>query len=395
MGTKVALFTISAILYFANFVCAAETVAELSDRVFSLAKIQSLAMLDSLEKEGKVAMPKSVKNGKLETSGITWWCSGFFPGTLWYIYEYGKDENIRENAMRLTKALEPLILEKTPTDHDIGFQINCSYGNAYRLTKDESLVPVIVAAADKLSKRFNPKVGVIKSWNWKEKYPVIIDNMMNLELLCKASQISSKSKYADIAKSHADTTIAKHFRTDGSSFHVVLYDLDGARASDKLTWQGLSDSSAWARGQAWALYGYTMMYRETKEKRYLKQAEKVAGFILNHKNLPSDKIPLWDFDAPKDALRDASAGAIMSSALLDLHKFTKDSELSKQCLDTAEIQIRTLAGDGYLAEAGTNCNFILKHSVGSLPHKSEVDSPLSYADYYFLEAILKLRTLKN
>lgn len=395
MRIKVALFALSAILYFANAACAGESLAELSDRVFKLAKTQSLGMLDALDKNGKAEIPKCIKNGKLETSGITWWCSGFFPGTLWYIYEYDKDEKIKESAMRLTKALEPLILEKTPTHHDIGFQINCSWGNAYRLTKDESLVPVIIAAADKLSKRFNPKVGAIKSWDWKGKYPVIIDNMMNLELLCKASKISSNPKYAELAKSHADTTIANHFRADGSSCHVVLYDTDGGKVLRRQTWQGLSDDSAWARGQAWGLYGYTMMYREIGDERYLKQAEKIARFILNHKNLPSDKIPLWDFDAPKDALRDASAGAIIASALLDLHKLTKDSELSKQCLDTAETQIRTLASGEYLAQAGTNCNFILKHSVGSLPQKSEVDTPLSYADYYFLEALLKLGKLKN
>lgn len=368
-----------------------ESFKALSKRVFDLAQKQYIAMSESVKDSGR--FPKSIKDGKLETSDRGWWCSGFFPGSLWYIYEYGKDESVKNLALLFTKKLEPLSFANTPIDHDIGFQINCSYGNAYRLTKDKTLLPIMLASAEKLSKRFSPEVGAIKSWNWKSGYPVIIDNMMNLELLCEASKISSNKAYLDVAKAHADTTMKNHFRPDGSSFHLVLYDENSGAVLRRQTWQGLSDASAWARGQAWGLYGYVMMYRETEICAYLRQAEKIAKFILEHKNLPADKVPLWDFDAPKDALRDASAAAIIASALIDLSQLTKDRKLSKLCLQTAETQLRTLASDAYLAKPGTNCNFILKHSVGSLPHKSEVDVPLSYADYYFLEALLKFSRL--
>ena len=283
-----------------------------------------------------------------------------------------------------------------PLSHDIGFQVNCSYGNAYRITGDQQYRHLIEAAADALAGRFNPVVGATLSWAAGEKgeYPVIIDNMMNLELLEYASKLFSSDTLQSIAVTHAETTIANHFRQDYSSWHMLDYNPSTGEVMRRVTVQGLSDGSAWARGQAWALYGYTMMFRETGREEFLTQAEKIAGMLLPR--LPYDGIPYWDFDDPEIpfAYRDASAGAIMSSAFVELSALTSDRKLAKSCLRMAEKQIRTLASPEYLADVGTNGDFLLKHSVGNLPGGSEIDVPLPYADYYFLEAINRYKTLK-
>jgi rhamnogalacturonyl hydrolase YesR len=270
----------------------------------------------------------------------------------------------------------------------------CSYGNGYRLTQTKEYKDIMLTGAESLASRYNPVAGCIKSWesNNKWQFPVIIDNMMNLEFLFWASRTSGDPKYKDMSISHADKTIANHFRPDYSTYHVVSYDTISGQPEKKNTSQGFSDGSTWSRGEAWGLYGYVMTYRETREKRYLEQAMHIADFILNHPNLPEDKIPYWDFNAPDipNTLRDASAGAIMASALIELSGYVDQPE-SGNYLQVAEKQIRTLSSPEYFAGAGTNGNFLLKHSVGSLPHNSEVDVPLSYADYYYVEALLRMR----
>jgi unsaturated chondroitin disaccharide hydrolase len=273
-----------------------------------------------------------------------------------------------------------------------------SYGNGLRLTVDTAYEKVLLTAAKSLSTRFRPNVGCIQSWgssrNWQ--CPVIIDNMMNLELLMWAFEVTGDSLYYKICISHSDTTIKNHYRPDYSSYHVVSYDTITGKVQVKQTHQGADDESAWSRGQIWGLYGFISMYRETHLERYLDQATHIADFLINHPNMPEDKIPYWDFNAPDipNAKRDASAGAIMASALIDLSRQV-DSVSGKKYLEVAEKQIRTLASPEYMAKLGENGNFILKHSVGSLPDKSEVDVPLSYADYYFLEALLRYSYLKH
>ena len=370
-----------------------DPLTDLSDNVFELAKIQYAAMDEVLD-EGEY--PRSTNaDGSLRTSDEGWWCSGFYPGSLWYIYEYTGDETFRNLAWKHTRSLEGLI--ERHTDHDIGFQINCSYGNALRLTGDSAaVVPTYVAAARKLAARLNPATGVTLSWDWLRhdwRYPVIIDNMMNLELLTVAARISGEKELADAADTHAETTLNNHFRPDWSSWHLIDYDPVTGEVRSKETVQGHAHESAWARGQAWALYGYTMMYRETGRKAYLDAAENIAGMILNH--LPEDGIPYWDFDAPDipDALRDASAGAIMASAFIELSTLTDESVRSEKYLETARTQLMTFCSDEYLAKPGENGGFLLKHCVGNLPENSEIDVPLSYADYYFLEALVRYSKL--
>lgn len=321
-----------------------------------------------------------------------WWCSGFFGGSLWFLYEYTHDTTWKNAAEKWTMAVEK---EKNNTStHDLGFMLYCSFGNGYRLTRNNEYKQVLLTGASSLSTRFNPEYGVIKSWDrWRTyDFPVIIDNMMNLELLFWAAKTSGNKNFYNICISHANQTIKNHYRKDYSSFHVVCYG-PGGKVLKQATAQGYSDSSAWGRGQCWGLYGFTVMYRETKQKKYLDQAEHIAQFILNNPNLPADKIPYWDFNAPNipNEERDASAGAILASALLELSQYSKAN--SKQYFNTAETILQSLSSAKYKAEPGTNGNFILKHSVGSKPQKSEVDVPLIYADYYYLEALLRYEKL--
>jgi unsaturated chondroitin disaccharide hydrolase len=344
-------------------------------------------------KEKPGLLPRTIDTtGALVTAKSSWWTSGFFPGTLWYLYEYSKDEKFRDAATDITSRIEK---EKNNTGtHDLGFMLYCSFGNGLRLTGNDSYKEVMLTGAKSLSTRYHPQIGCIQSWNSRRgwQYPVIIDNMMNLEFLMWAFRESGDSSFYNICVCHSDTTIKNHFRPDFSSYHVVSYDTITGKVEVRQTHQGYSDESAWARGQAWGLYGYTVMYRETGLKRYLDQAVHIADFMINHPNLPEDMIPYWDFDAPNipDAKRDASAGAVMASALIELSGMV-DSVAGVRYLKVAEKQLRSLASSVYLAKPGTNGNFILMHSVGSIPGRSEVDVPLTYADYYFVEALLRYK----
>ncbi len=362
------------------------------DQAFVLAEKQSLLMAEKyINQEGR--LPKTYEKGKDVSSDSRWWCSGFFPGTLWYLYGNNKNAEVLKYARLYTGRVER---EKYTTDnHDVGFMIYCSFGNGYRLTHDNSYKEVMLTAAKSLSTRYNPKVGLIRSWDHnkdKWQYPVIIDNLMNLELLLWAANQSGNNKFREIALSHADKTMKHHFRPDYSSYHVVSYDTTTGLPHLKQTHQGYSDQSSWSRGQAWGLYGYTYLYRETKDKRYLEQAKNIANYLLNHPNMPKDYIPYWDYNAPgiPDTYRDVSAATVMASALIELSGYT-DKKLAQEYMKVAETQIRTLASPEYTAKPGENGCFILKHSVGSYPGKSEVDVPLTYADYYYLEALSRLK----
>jgi uncharacterized protein YyaL (SSP411 family) len=326
------------------------------------------------------------------TSNTKWWCSGFFPSSLLYIYEQTTDAEIKRIAEKRLAILEK---EKYYTgNHDLGFMIYCSFGNAYRLLGKPEYKEAVMTAAASLATRYRPDILSIQSWNAGGRLhcPVIIDNMMNLELLYWVSDNGGDARFRDIAINHANTTIKYHFRPDNSSYHVLDWDLAKKEIIQKITWQGAADSSAWARGQSWGLYGYTMMYRFSKDKAYLNQAKKIAGFLLNHPNLPADKIPYWDYNAPgiPDTYRDASAASIMASALLELGQYVSRKE-RKQYVNAATQMILSLSSDAYLSKPGENGGFLIKQNVGSLPHKSEVNVSLTYADYYFLEAMLRYK----
>lgn len=393
---KTTLLSLFAILLSVLSSCSGE---KKTDKVIDDAlsfSVSQYKLMTAVMKEEQNRLPRTTKNDTLVTSDSRWWTSGFYPGTLWYLYEYSNDPAVKDAAIMMTDRVER---EKyTTNNHDVGFMIGCSFGNRLRLTGDEKCREVMITAAKSLSTRFRPNIGLIQSWGSRRGWqcPVIIDNMMNLELLMEVFHMTGDSSFYKIATSHADTTMKYHYRPDYSSFHVVSFDTLSAKVEAKQTAQGYSDESAWSRGQSWGLYGYTMMYRETKLDRYLQHAQHIADFLINHPNLPEDKIPYWDYNAPDipNAKRDASAGAIMASALIELSGYVIP-EKGKQYLDIAEKQLTSLSSPAYRAEKGKNGNFILMHSVGSIPGKSEVDVPLTYADYYYIEGLMRLKKISQ
>jgi hypothetical protein len=372
---------------------AANSLDQLIDERLKEANAQYKYMASQLPAD---KLPRSLdKNGKLWTSGSGWWCSGFYPGTLLYLYEATKDTALRNEALKRLKLIEKE--QFNTSTHDLGFMMYCSFGNAERLMPSEAYKNILINSGRSLATRFNEKVGCIRSWNSKPSdFLVIIDNMMNLELLFYCTRATGDSSFFKIAVSHANTTMKNHFRPDYSSYHQVNYNPETGIPQKKRTVQGAADESAWARGQGWGLYGYTVMYRETKDPRYLEQANKIAGFILHNPNLPADKIAYWDFNAPgiPNALRDASAASLMASAFIELSTYNK-GDTANTYLSTAETILRNLCSKEYTASYGDNGGFILKHSVGNLPGKSEVDVPLTYADYYFVEAMVRYKNLKK
>ncbi len=357
------------------------------------AAVQLKSLVEASEAGDTVRIPSTFKNGEIEYVPTDDWVSGFFPGTLWYMYELTGDEYWADHARKHTEILDSI--QYLTWHHDVGFMIYDSYGNGLRLKHIDGYKDVIVNTAKSLSTRFRPKAGVLQSWNtdrgWQAergwKCPVIIDNMMNLELLFKATEFSGDSTYAKIAISHADKTMENHYRPDYSTYHVVDYDDETGAVRGRYTAQGYADESAWARGQAWSIYGFTMAYRFTSDKKYLERAENVAGYLFSNPNMPEDLVPYWDFDCPDipNTYRDASSAAIIASALYELNWHTGKAEYKEK----ADKIIESLSSPAYRAAQGTNGGFILMHSVGSLPHGSSIDVPLNYADYYFLEALIR------
>jgi unsaturated chondroitin disaccharide hydrolase len=343
-------------------------------------------------------MPVVIEKGNVNwtNNNIYNWRSGFWPGIEWYLYEATKKDYWKEQAEKSTGNLLA-ILDKPVTSHDIGFQFYCSYGNGLRLTGNPVFKQVMLRAADSLATLFNPQVGTILSWPGRRKdkgwpHNTIVDNMMNLELLFWASKNGGNKKLYDIAVSHATVTMKNHFRPDFSSYHVLVYDDKTGAKIKGVTHQGYADSSMWARGQAWAVYGFTMAFRETGKQEFLQTAIKAANIYL--KRLPEDFIPYWDFDDPMipDAPRDASAATIMASALLELSTFVGDVALKDKYGHAAKTMLIELSTGKYLADE-KNHAFLL-HSTGNKPSGKDIDVPIIYADYYFLEALLRLEKLK-
>ena len=366
--------------------------AGMVEEAFRHAVAQYIPLADSIAVAAPGRSPHSLKDdGTVKAVPPQSWTSGFFPGSLWYLYEYTGDEAIRERAERFTANLAEQ--QFNCGTHDIGFMMFCSYGNGYRLAPDSLKREVLIHSARSLMTRFHPETGVIRSWDKEVRpgwvYPVIIDNMMNLELLLWAWKETDDESFLRVAESHADRTMANHFRPDGSSFHVVNYDPENGAVLSQGTFQGYSDDSSWARGQAWGLYGYTCMARYTGESRYLAHACKIADYITSWPDMPQDKIPYWDYLAGPDpeagAPRDASAAAVTASALLELAALSGRPAYRQY----AEDILRSLSSPAYTAPVGTNGRFLLRHSVTSYPTGAEIDRPLDYADYYYLEALLR------
>ena len=340
-------------------------------------------------------IPRSATGGNVRLVGASDWTSGFPAGSFWLLYEHTGDMAWRTAAEARTTALAS---QTTNTGtHDVGFVINNTYGKGHRLTQNAAYRTAVLQAAQSLASRFNATVGCTRSWDFGTwGFPVIIDNMMNLELLFHATELGGEQRFHDMAITHAATTLANHFRSNGSSFHLVDYNPTTGAVVRKQTEQGLNDASAWARGQTWGLYGFTMVYRVTREQRFLAQAQAIADFYTQSPDMPADAVPWFDFDAIRDTnapdLRDASAGAIAASALIELAGFAS-AEARERYLSFAIRALRTLSSPTYRAAVGQNSRFLLMHSVGNYPDNEEVDVALNYADYYYLEALMRCAAL--
>ena len=353
------------------------------------------------------------KDDRFQSAASSDWCSGFYPGTLAYLYEQTRDTTLRNEMERILAVLEKE--KNNKSTHDLGFMMYCSFGNANRVAPKAAYQEILLQSARSLATRYNPVVGCIKSWDrvksWDGKtvwtYPVIIDNMINLELLFYASRVTGDSTYRNMAISHATHTMKNHLRPDHSSYHVVNYDPNTGAVLSRETHQGFSDNSTWSRGQAWGVYGFTMVYRETGDKRFLETAIHMADYFLDH--LPADMVPAWDFNVGQPGYvpqwkydparfdhvpKDASAAAVVASALIELSGYVP-LEKGRTYFQSAEKIIQSLSSETYLAKPGENGNFLLMHSTGGVPSYSEIDVPLTYADYYFVEAMQRYKALKR
>jgi rhamnogalacturonyl hydrolase YesR len=398
---KAQIFTVMLIIILSAFSC--QTKKKMA-RSFIQQNVNTIVQqyelqTEIIESSGKVLNPRTFIDGKIVYVQPEDWTSGFFPGSMWYLYELTGDAKWKELGIKYTEALDSV--KFLTSHHDVGFMIGSSFGNGLRLSENEAYKDVIVQAARSLSTRFRPEAGIIQSWDtdrgWQAQRgwecPVIIDNMMNLELLFNATKFSGDSSFYRIAVTHADNTIRHQFRPDYSTWHVVDYSLAGGRVRNKHTAQGFAHHTTWARGQSWGIYGFVVCYRETGDEKYLQQAEKAFEYVISHINFPDDCIPYWDYDAPNIpfAHRDVSSAAILASALYEMSLYSK----SDYYRSWADRIVENLSTPAYKAMVGENGNFILMHSVGSIPHGVEIDVPLNYADYYFLEALKRKRDLES
>ena len=341
-----------------------------------------------------VRFPRStLPDGTWKMSQQREWTSGFFPGSLWLMFERTQDPFFERAARRLTEGLNEIQFYRG--SHDVGFLMFCSYGNGFRLKPSDEYKQVILQTAQTLTTRFNPNVGALRSWDHgRWGYPVIVDNMMNLELLFWSSENGGGERLREIAISHAEKTMQNHFRPNGSTYHVLDYDTTNGSVLARNTHQGYADESVWARGHAWAIYGFTMTYRFTKDQRFLETAQRAADYFISH--LPEGGVPYWDFLAPgiPNEPKDVSAAAIAASALFELSTHTAGQTRKSAYRETATKILRTLCSPQYIAE-GTDSRGILNHAVGHKPAGTEVDVSIVYADYYFLEAMFRYLQLNK
>ncbi|KGL62288.1 glycoside hydrolase family 88 protein [Polaribacter sp. Hel1_85] len=391
--TRLFLIAISLLMFACTSTQKKETVFNPSKMLdISAKKIKKTSLELTNSEEFLRNIPKDSVDWKVV--GVKDWCSGFWPGVLWYAYEASGDIELKAEAERFTTPVKEIAY--TPAlDHDIGFQVFCSYGNGYRLTGNEEYKTIILAAADTLATLYNPKVGSILSWPIMVEemgHNTIIDNMMNLELLFWASKNGGNKELYNIAESHAKVTMKYIVRSDNAVFHVADFNQETGEFVKGHTHQGLSDESMWARGQTWGIYGFAMSYRETGNKDFLNTSIRLADHFLER--LPEDGVPYWDFDDPKipNAPKDASAAGVAACGLLELSSLVEDKVLKEKYFNAAKKSLEILSSKEYFS--GDKNKALLLHSTGHLPNNSEIDIPIIYADYYYMEALLRLKKME-
>ncbi len=365
--------------------------------------------LDDCENQLEIAVPKLTDLTKhprlIETNATEWkevannkliWTSGFYPGILWYAYDVTGNKKWKDEAIKRTEVFEDF--KNITEHHDIGFMMFPAYGLGYEIGQKKEYKDVLLASAQSLASRFNPKVGTIRSWSNKmhprwQQHITIIDNMLNLELLFWAAKNGGDQKYYDIAVKHAQTTMKNHFREDLTSWHVIEYDSINGNILNRHTKQGFADDSRWSRGQAWGVYGYTLVYKETKDKKFLHFAQKITDKYLSL--LPEDMVPCWDFDVANDPKeeKDASAAAVVASALLDLSTLVENKADQERYYNAAIKMLKSLGSSNY-SGVGKADSFLL-HSTGAKSLGHEIDVALIYADYYYIEALARLKKMQE
>jgi rhamnogalacturonyl hydrolase YesR len=339
-------------------------------------------------------IPTSYSDGETKFTNPMGWTSGFVAGNFWYLYEHNKEKTWLDEALKWTDALEKMQFNRKT--HDIGFIMNNTFGNGLRLTENKDYVPILISSAKTLMERYNPTIGATYSWSWGTwEFPVIIDNMMNLELLFNAAKLSGDKSFYEAAVSHAKVTMKHHFRDDHSSYHLINYSRDTGLPIAKQTSQGIADDSSWSRGQAWGAYGYTMVYRFTQDKAFLNHARNIVNYILTHKNMPEDLVPYFDYDAPDDPkvtnYKDSSAASLLASALFELANYV-DQDEAKHYQAAAIKMLRSLSSEAYLAAKNENGHFLLKQATGNYPKGLDLNASLNYGDYYYLEALIRCKS---
>ncbi|CAF3469129.1 unnamed protein product [Rotaria socialis] len=324
--------------------------------------------------------------------------NGFFSGIFWNLLEFNATQTILKMATDLMVPLAP-VANLTDT-HDVGFVIMSSFGHAYRLLKLPEYLQIVITAASSLSTRYSPEVRCIRSWDSKEGFLVIIDNMMNLELLFEASYQTNNQTWYNLAWQHANRTMYEHFRPDNSTYHVVEYNETDGTAIRKYTAQGYADWSTWSRGQAWAVHGFTIAYRYTKYQPFLDKAIGAANYFLSHLPSSTDSITYWDFDAPHNSTiayqpRDTSAAAIFASGLVELSQYVTLEETKDYFLTNAKSIVDQLASPAYLIL--DNKDYILRAIIANGTQGPYPDKPYDLAtvfgDYYLTQAVLRLSKL--
>ena len=370
--------------------------------------------------------PRNILEGEVQwncrRASAEEWCSGFWSGVLWMVYESEElkvkseefasaqqappcavanstlstqHSTLKEAAEGYTDSLKFLATQPV-YDHDLGFLVINSFLKGYEATGREDYKQTALACADTLATLFNPTVGTLLSWPRHVKdyggHNTIMDNMINLELLFWASENGGSQQLRDIAIRHAETTMQNHFREDGSCYHVAVYDTLTGQFLRGVTHQGYADESMWSRGQSWAIYGYTMVYRYTRDQRFLDFAQKVTDIYLRRLHETSDDwVPLWDMDDPRglEAPKDASAACVVASALLELCNYVGEDK-GTVYREAATQMLADLGTDKYQSR-DRNVAFLM-HSTGHHPAGSEIDASIIYADYYYIEALIKMMT---
>lgn len=389
--TRAALILIVSALSFAS--CTGRR--EMNALVRNTADISLKTLLRSAESvSDSTCFPSFGKEGHWKTKSSENWVSGFYGGCLWQAFAFSGDPQFERLARKWTDGIER---EKYNREtHDLGFRFMCTFGNGFRMSSDTAFADYCRAVRDTaaltLSQRFHPESGVLSS-DWDKEpiegtIPCVIDIMMNLEILFEAALSTGDSRFYEIAVSHADATWRDFVREDGGTYHVVRYDVSDGSVRDRGQLQGDTKESTWSRGHAWLVYGMVVAYRYTKDERYLEYAEKAADYFISHLN--EDGVAAWDFQSD-DSQPDASASAVVASALYEMLNYIPKGEQRRHYAAEADRMLAALCSPAYFIGADTDC--LLDHSVQYYHFGYNVDKPAIFADYYFLEALNRYKSI--